>query len=118
MNTQPRWLSATQALASKTMVRVLAVQAHAEGRAPAKAESFAKPFAKHAADVLKAHVDAMCAPLMVLPMEVRRALLPGLFALCEMMSEHSRDTLMVSVVDGDGRTILKALWTEHDKYIM
>lgn len=130
MNTQPRWISATQAhgaeearvlarllegLTAKTVVRVLVGQAQAEGRAPPKAESLAKPFAKHAAYVLKAYVEAMGAPLVVLSLEVRRELLPGLFALCGMVSEHSRDALMVSALDGSGRTILKALWKEYDK---
>ena len=126
MNTQPRWLSAAQplgaeearvvarlleGLTAKTVVRVPT----GPTTAPAKAESLAKPFAKHAAYVLKAYVDAMGTPLVVLALDVRRELLPGLFALCGMVSEHSRDALMVSALDGGGRATLKALWKEYDK---
>lgn len=126
MHTQPRWLSAAQplgaeearvlarlleGLTAKTSVRVPTGPA----TAPAKAESLAKAFAKHAAYVLKAYVDAMGMPLVVLALDVRRELLPGLFALCGMVSEHSRDALMVSALDGGGRATLKALWKEYDK---
>ncbi|KAH7911224.1 Urb2/Npa2 family-domain-containing protein [Hygrophoropsis aurantiaca] len=80
-----------------------------------KAESLANPFAKHAAYVLTAYVDAINEPLCVLSADVRRELEPGLFSLCEMVSEHSRDAVMVSALDSGGKIVLKALWKEFEK---
>ncbi|KAH7921149.1 hypothetical protein BV22DRAFT_1038989 [Leucogyrophana mollusca] len=80
-----------------------------------KAESLAKAFSKHAAYVLTAYVDAINDPLCVLAADVRRELEPGLFSLCEMTSEYSRDAVMASVLDTGGKTILKALWKEFEK---
>ncbi|KAH0838582.1 hypothetical protein J3R83DRAFT_6903 [Lanmaoa asiatica] len=80
-----------------------------------KAESLAKPFAKHASYVLVAYVDAFNDSLCIINAETRRDLEPGLFALCEMVGEHSRDALMVSALDSGGKTILKSLWKEYEK---
>ncbi|KDR84752.1 hypothetical protein GALMADRAFT_217814 [Galerina marginata CBS 339.88] len=126
MATQPRWISPTRPLAAeeakalgrlleslniKTTVRVTTSFSHETQ----KAESLAKPFSKHAAYVLQAYIEAMNDPLCVLPLELRKELQPGLFALCGMISEHSRDSLMVSALDAGGKTTLKALWKEYDK---
>jgi len=80
-----------------------------------KAESLAKPLSKHAAFVLKAYMDAMNDPLCVMPLDVRKELRPGLFSLCHMISEHSRDALMVSALDAGGKATMKALWKEYEK---
>lgn len=99
-------------LTTKTIVRTFTVT-------PTGSEeltgSLARPFSKHAAPVLKAYVDAMNDPLSILAAEVRKELQPGLFALCEMTSEHSRDALVASSLDAGGKIILKALWKEWDK---
>lgn len=80
-----------------------------------RAESLAHPFSKHAPYVLLAYIEAMNHPLCVLPLVVRRELEPGLFALCDMMSEHGRDSLMVSALDAGGKATLKTLWREYEK---
>lgn len=100
-----------ESLNTKTTVRFLA-SASAE---PQKAESLAKPFSKHAAYVLETYIEAMNDPLCVLPLEVRKELQPGMFALCGMVSEHSRDSLMISALDAGGKATLKALWTDYEK---
>jgi hypothetical protein len=100
-----------ESLTTKTTVRVLS-SATSETR---KAESLAKPFSKHATYVLKAYIEAMNDPLCVLPLDVRKELQPGIFALCSMISEHSRDTLMISALDAGGKLTLKALWKEYEK---
>lgn len=80
-----------------------------------KAESLSKPFSKHAAYVLKAYIDAMNDPLCILPSDLRKELYPGLFALCGMLNEHSRDALMLSSLDSGGKTTMKSLWKEYEK---
>ena len=125
MSTQPRWISANQplgaeeakalsrlleTLTTKTIVRVHTASAEAQ-----KAESLAAPFSKHAAYVLKAYIEAMNDPLCVLALDVRKELYPGLYALCSMIGEHSRDALMVSGLDTGGKATMKALWKEYEK---
>ena len=80
-----------------------------------KAESLATPFSKYAAYVLKAYIDAMNDPLCVLPLDLRREFQPGLFSLCDMITEHSRDAMMVSALDAGGKVTMKALWKEYEK---
>lgn len=101
-------------LTSKSIVRVHHHSSAALGDTQ-KAESLAKPFSKHAAYVLKAYIDAMNDPLCVLPLDLRNELQPGLFALCDMLSEHSRDAIMVSGLDVGGKTTMKSLWKEYEK---
>ena len=126
MNTQPQWINSShplgaeegkalgrllESLNTKTTVRVLS----SSTSDLQKAESLAKPFSKHAAYVLQAYTEAMNDSLCILPLEVRKELEPGLFALCAMMNEHSRDALMVSGLDAGGKATLKALWKEYEK---
>ncbi|KAF8971581.1 Urb2/Npa2 family-domain-containing protein, partial [Flammula alnicola] len=126
MNTQPRWISASQPLGAqeakvlgrlleslntKTTVRFLG----SSMPEMQKAESLAKPFSKHAAYVLKAYIEAMNDPLCILPLDVRKELQPGIFALCGMVSEYSRDSLMISALDAGGKATLKSLWKEYEK---
>ncbi|KAI0343910.1 hypothetical protein BDW22DRAFT_1473650 [Trametopsis cervina] len=80
-----------------------------------KAESLARPFSKHAAYVLCAYIDALNDPLAVLPVEIRKELEPGLFALCDMMGENNRDAVMVASLDAGGKTIMKTVWREYEK---
>jgi len=129
-DTFPSWLSASQPLATdeaRALARLLTslttktvpkthTFAHAQTPTePQKAESLAKPFTKHASYVLVAYVDAFNDPLCIINAEMRRDLEPGLFALCEMVGEHSRDALMVSALDSGGKTIMKSLWKEYEK---
>ena len=65
--------------------------------------------------MLAAHADAANDPLCVLAGPVRRELQPGLFALCQMLGEHSRDALVASALDAGGKATVKALWREYEK---
>jgi hypothetical protein len=125
-DTLPMWVNAFQPLAAedgKALARLLTTltsKTIVRTNQPSstdnqKAESLAKPFSKHAAYVLKAYLDTMNDPLCVMPLDVRRALYPGLFSLCDMISEHSRDALMVSALDASGKVTMKALWKEYEK---
>ena len=125
-DTLPMWVSSVYPLAAeegKALARLLTtltaksiVRTHqslsADGQ---KAESLAKPFSKHAASVLKAYMEAMNDPLCVMPLDIRKELQPGLFCLCDMISEHSRDAMMVSALDAGGKATMKALWKEYEK---
>ncbi|KAF8499462.1 Urb2/Npa2 family-domain-containing protein [Gautieria morchelliformis] len=80
-----------------------------------KADSLARPFVRHAPYVLLSYLEIMNDPLSVLSVSIRRELEPGLFALCTMMGEYGRDTLMVQSLDVGGKAVLKSLWKEYDK---
>lgn len=124
-DTLPRWIHPGSALGAdeaKALARLLTtlttktvVRGQAGGGEAGKAESLARPFAKHAAYVLQAYIEALNDPLCVLPADTRKELEPGLFALCEMMGEHSRDALMVASLDTGGKTVLKTIWREYEK---
>lgn len=125
-DTLPMWINAASPLGTeegKALARLFTtltsksiVRTHQTSSANnQKAESLAKPFSKHASYVLKAYIDAMNDPLCILPLDLRRELQPGLFALCDMLSEHSRDAMMVSLLDAGGKVIMKALWKEYEK---
>lgn len=100
-------------LTTKTVVRTFASRDPAESAAPAA--SLARAFSKHAAPVVRAYVDTLTDPLCVLSADVRRELEPGLFALCEMISEHVRDAMVASALDASGKVVLKNLWKEYEK---
>ncbi|KII93436.1 hypothetical protein PLICRDRAFT_35642 [Plicaturopsis crispa FD-325 SS-3] len=126
-NTMPAWISPSEPLAAeegKALARLLTVlttksiaRTHNSSSTtePQKAESLAKPFSKHAAYVLKAYLDALNDPLCFLSSELRRELQPGLFALCGMISDHSRDAMMVSALDAGGKAAMKTIWREYEK---
>jgi len=125
-DTLPMWINAAEPLGAeegKALARLLTtltsksiVRTHQTSSGETqKAESLAKPFSKHAAYVLKAYIDAMNDPLCILPLDLRKELQPGLFSLCDMLSEHSRDAMMVSLLDAGGKVIMKALWKEYEK---
>ncbi|KIK97656.1 hypothetical protein PAXRUDRAFT_135830 [Paxillus rubicundulus Ve08.2h10] len=125
-DTFPSWISSSQPLAAdegRALARLLTTlttktiprtYTHPPIESQ-KAESLAKPFAKHAGYVLIAYIDALNDPLCVMTTEMRRELEPGLFALCEMVGEHSRDAVMMSALDSGGKAIMKALWKEYEK---
>lgn len=125
-NTLPIWVNAGHALGAeecKALARLLTTLTsksivrthHSLPTETQKAESLAKPFSKHAAYVLKAYIDAMNDPLCILPLDLRKELHPGLFSLCDMLSEHSRDAMMASMFDAGGKTTMKTLWKEYEK---
>ena len=80
-----------------------------------KMESLARPFGKHASYVLVAYVQAMNDPLCVVYAATRKELYPGLFALCEMLSDHDREAIMLSALDGGGKATMKTLWNDYKK---
>ncbi|KAJ6574877.1 Urb2/Npa2 family-domain-containing protein [Mycena capillaripes] len=124
-DTLPRWVNATfpvgpeegKALARllETLTTKTTIRSHSSATDAQRAESLARPFSKHAAYIIKAYIDAMNDPLCILPAELRKELRPGLFALCNMLNDHNRDAMMVSALDGGGKTIMKNLWTEYEK---
>jgi hypothetical protein len=126
-DTQPRYINAKnplgmeeakllarllEMLASKTTVRTNYMARSQDAR---KAESLSKPFSKHAPYVLKAYIESMNDPLCIIPSSLRKELQSGLYALCGMMKDHSRDAMMVSALDAGGKTTMKALWKEYEK---
>ncbi|KAH8835374.1 Urb2/Npa2 family-domain-containing protein [Flagelloscypha sp. PMI_526] len=124
MNQLPRWIACGQPLglcAAQDLARLLeaittkTVMRRQVPSEDAKAESLARPFSKHASTILKAYVDIVNDTLCVIPLDVRRALQPGLFALCGMTGYHNRDALMVSSLDTGGMAVLKSLWAEFEK---
>ncbi|KAE9410813.1 hypothetical protein BT96DRAFT_952701 [Gymnopus androsaceus JB14] len=98
-----------ESLNTKTVIKKLTTST----TAPPKAESLAKPFSKHAAYVLKAYVESLNNPLCVLSAVVRKELQPGLYALCGMLNDYSRDALMASATDAGE----KALEYEKQRYV-
>lgn len=123
MRNFPRWVAIGQPLGleeGRMLSRLLetlnvktVVRSHMASKAQ-KAESLAKPFSKHAAYVLAAYIEALNDPLCVIGLEMRREFEPGLFALCEIMGEHARDALYVSL-DNDDKAVLKMIWKEYGK---
>ncbi|KAG2345231.1 hypothetical protein BDR05DRAFT_127206 [Suillus weaverae] len=124
-DTLPSWIAPSEPLGvpeARALARLFTSlttksvpRAHMQPNAEQKAESLSKPFAKHAAYVVTAYIDAVNDPLCVMRADLRRELEPGLFALCEMMGTHSRDAVMVSALDAGGKSVMKALWKEYEK---
>jgi hypothetical protein len=123
-DTLPIWINAqmmplgmTEAKALSRLLSAITTKSISRGLAgeTQKAESLSKPFSKYAAHVLKAYIEAMNDPLCVLPLELRKELAPGIFALCDMINEHARDALMASTSDAGGKGTLKLLWKEYEK---
>ncbi|KAF9014945.1 Urb2/Npa2 family-domain-containing protein [Cyathus striatus] len=124
LDTLPRWINPIKGLGAeegRVLSRVLEalttktlVRSHTAPETQ-KAESLARPFSKHAAYVLKAYIEGMNDALCVLPLELRKELQPGLYALCDMINDHSRDAMMVSGLDSSGKVTMKALWKEYEK---
>ena len=123
-DTLPKWINPSCPLSTdegKALARLLVtlttksiIRSHIPSADTHKAESLARPFSKHAAFVLKAYIGVMNDPLCVVSLELRKELQPGLFALCDMLNEHSRDALMVTL-DVGGKATLKSLWKTYEK---
>ncbi|KAF5382976.1 hypothetical protein D9757_006310 [Collybiopsis confluens] len=100
-----------ESLATKTLVKKLATST----AVALKAESLVKPFSKYAAVVIKVYVETFNDPLCALPAPVRKELLPGLYALCGMMNDFNRDSVMALTADAGEKVVLKGLWREYEK---
>jgi hypothetical protein len=99
-------------LGTKTIVRIFAAP---PSGTEAAATSLARPFSKHAASVIQAYVDTINDPLCTVSAGVRREMRPGLFMLCGMLGEHTRDAMMASSLDSSGKIIMKGLWHDYEK---
>ncbi|CAD6889967.1 unnamed protein product [Tilletia controversa] len=77
--------------------------------------SLARPFAKHAIHVLVAYCRMLNAPLSTTDANVRKALRPGLFALCDIVKNHERDAAMVSSLGPAEQVVFKDLWSRWEK---
>ena len=100
------------ALQAKTIPRTFNEKTKAKERT---AESLLTPFSKHAASVVSAYLTDLANPLLLTPTNVREALVPGLYVLCESMGEHGRNALMAWTSDARGRAALKSLWRSYEK---
>lgn len=97
-------------LTTKTTVRLVGSAQEIQ-----KMESLARPFGKHASYVLVTYAQAMNDPLCVVYAATRKELYPGLFALCDLLSDHDREAMMLSALDGGGRAAMKILWNDYKK---
>ena len=97
-------------LTTKTTVRAVGPVQESQ-----KMESLARPFGKHASYVLVTYAQAMNDPLCVVYAATRKELYPGLFALCDLLSDHDREAMMLSALDGGGKTAMKTLWNDYKK---
>ncbi|KAK0563007.1 hypothetical protein OC844_002418 [Tilletia horrida] len=77
--------------------------------------SLAGPFAKHAIHVLTAYCRMLNSPLLTTDPNVRRALQPGLFALCDIVKTHERDAAMVASLGAAEQVVFKDLWSRWEK---
>lgn len=80
-----------------------------------KMESLSRPFGKHAPYVLVKYAQAMNDPLCVVYATTRKELYPGLFALCDLLSDHDREAMMLSALDGGEKAVMKTLWNDYKK---
>jgi hypothetical protein len=83
--------------------------------AQSKLESLAKPFARHAASLLQKYIDMTTDSFALVTTEVRRSLQPGMFALCGMITEQDRDSLMRSLGRPSSKALLRSLWQEYER---
>lgn len=121
----PAWVNPSQPLGaeeSKALSRLLtslsaktSIRVHGPSADPHKQESLARPLSKHVTCVLQAYLEVLNDPLCILPADIRRELQPGLFVLCDMLNEHTRDAVMVSALDASGKAAMKSLWREYEK---
>lgn len=88
--------------------------------AAVKAESLAGPLSKHAPYVLLAYTRLLTDLNTVVSPSIRRELEPGVFAVCEIVGEKDRDSVMLAGgLDGGGKGILKMVWNawEASRYV-
>jgi len=81
----------------------------------ANTTSLARPFAKHAIHVLVTYCRMLNSPFLTTDPEVRKALRPGLFALCDIVGTHERDAAMVNNLGPAEQVLFKDLWSRWEK---
>ncbi|KAG8710924.1 hypothetical protein FRC11_003975 [Ceratobasidium sp. 423] len=94
-------------LSTKTVVRLPGSNKPEQAT---KAESLARPFARHAPYLLVAYAQSA----VDMSTAVRNALKPGLFALCVMCGTPARDMIMVTMLDTVEKEVFGALWREWE----
>lgn len=92
-------------LSTKSVVRV-----SSKPEQTAKAESLARPFARHAPYVLVAYAESAAD----MSAAVRNTLKPGLFALCTMCGVPARDMIMVTMLDTVEKEVFVSVWREWE----
>ncbi|KAF8342889.1 Urb2/Npa2 family-domain-containing protein, partial [Cantharellus anzutake] len=80
-----------------------------------QAESIARPFSTQAPYVLVAYIRILTSPLGILSPDIRRGLEPGIFELCSMINDQMRDSMMITMLDGGEREMLKLIWDGYIK---
>ncbi|RUS17322.1 Urb2/Npa2 family-domain-containing protein [Endogone sp. FLAS-F59071] len=79
------------------------------------ASSFAA-FSKHAPYLLTEYLAIQTSPVSSISRaQLKAALLPGLYALLDLCSEHERDMVMANQ-DAAGKALLKGLYTDYVRY--
>ncbi|KAJ1310810.1 hypothetical protein OPQ81_009330 [Rhizoctonia solani] len=94
-------------LSTKTVVRL---PGNIKPEQATKAESLARPFARHAPYLLVAYAESAAD----MSTAVRNILKPGLFALCDMCGTPTRDMIMVTMLDTVEKEVFGALWREWE----
>ncbi|CAE6493566.1 unnamed protein product [Rhizoctonia solani] len=94
-------------LSTKTVVRLPGSN---KPEQTAKAESLARPFARHAPYLLVAYAESAAD----MSTAVRNALKPGLFALCVMCGTPARDMIMVTMLGAVEKEVFGVLWREWE----
>ncbi|PKI85128.1 hypothetical protein MVES_000981 [Malassezia vespertilionis] len=81
-------------------------------------ETLGRSMTKHAIYVLVAYVRLVAQRTSTIAAPLRQALLPGLFALCSIISEYERDAALKGMLDASGQAVFKSLWKEweHERY--
>jgi len=75
-----------------------------------------KAFGKHAPYLLMEYFTIQCSVVAsIRSLELRNALLPGLYGLLNLCSEWEREMMMVGL-DNTGKTLLKGLYADYLKY--
>ncbi|CAE6443957.1 unnamed protein product [Rhizoctonia solani] len=94
-------------LSTKTVVRLPGSNKPEQST---KAESLARPFARHAPYLLVAYAESAAD----MSTAVRNALKPGLFSLCVMCGIPARDMIMVTMLHNVEKEVFGALWREWE----
>ncbi|KAL5640697.1 hypothetical protein ACGC1H_001247 [Rhizoctonia solani] len=94
-------------LSTKTVVRLPGSNKPEQAT---KAESLARPFARHAPYLLVAYAESAAD----MSTTVRNALKPGLFAMCVMCGTPARDMIMVTMLGAVEKEVFGVLWREWE----
>ncbi|KAK0544758.1 hypothetical protein OC845_005427 [Tilletia horrida] len=77
--------------------------------------SLARPFSKYAIHVLVAYCRMLNSSVLTTDPDVRKALQPGLFALCDVVKVHERDAAMITSLGPAEQVVFKDLWARWER---